>query len=205
MGSFLRLFIAVPIAFTVTTIIFLGLYNQLSPKPFLYTTPEEPQAIYLGNEILCMCRPPDTYGFLPSMPQPDTSNSWTESEKAVKETPSIDQEDSPPFEICPGEGVPCTGGQNTSKPRPSGYKLAPDYPEKCKQLSAAGAVVFQYDITPEGRTTNIKIINSAHDCFNETVIRYVRQWRFRPIVGMSGKPVWRRGEIGRISFALDED
>jgi TonB family protein len=202
MGTFLRLFVAAPIAFIVTAIIFLGLYNQLSPKPFLYTTPEEPQAIYLGNEILCMCRPPGTYDFLPSMPQPDVSNVWTTSEKAVQKAPTVETEaPSNTIQIYSqlNDGTSPCAGQSTLIDPPQ-----VSYPQSCVAKGAEGRVVVRYDINENGLVRNITIVESVDECFNQPLLDALSNRQYPPYCTQEGNPTRRLGVIETYSFTLSD-
>jgi TonB family protein len=51
-----------------------------------------------------------------------------------------------------------------------------------------GRVVLECVITPEGRATNIKILESLGTDFDESVVKAVSVWRFKPATGPDGKP-----------------
>jgi TonB family protein len=196
MKMFFRFFIATPLAFIITAIIFLGVYNQLTPRPFLYTSPEEPGNIYFEDQIVCICRGYPIY-WLPE--KPDTDNTWITNDKPVKEAPKV--ESGTPEPIIVG----LSGIQDQFKrDEYRGRGASPIYPVACIEKGASGSVIAQYDITPEGRTTNIAILESADECFNAEVIRVLEIYRFQPKISADGHPVWRRGVLVQFNFILSE-
>ena len=136
--------------------IFLGVYNQLSPKPFLFKSSEGPGAIYFNvgeyqTEIRCL-----DCGWVPLPEKPDTSNPWTNSEKVAKEPPEHAPE-APAFtsDIQAGlEDEPkfCSGNL------PLVELGSPPYPRSCVEKGVEGRLTVQYDISKEGRTMNIVIL-----------------------------------------------
>lgn len=207
MGSFLRLFIAAPLAFIVTALIFLGLYNQLSPKPILYATTDEPGRIYLGDTVICDCGPFWTERFpdyiIPVQP-PDTSNTWTESEKVAaeppKQTPTTPSVKIYVRSVFDEDIQPCS--RHDTVPL---LRIAPNYPKACLDKGAQGKVTLQFDITPEGNVTNVVILESPDDCFNEEAISSVLKWMYPPLCRSDGAPSGKRGVIETISFQLADD
>jgi len=97
------------------------------------------------------------------------------------------------FEIDPGD----TGG-------PVGapvIRVAPLYPENCRARGAAGHVVVQFDVTPEGGVTNVQIIESPDRCFDRPVRRAVSKWKYPPRYD-NGRPVMRYGVVEVFNFEL---
>ncbi|GJL93789.1 MAG: protein TonB [Hyphococcus sp.] len=197
MGAFIRFILSAPFAALITLLIFLGLYNQISPNPFLYTKAEEPGVVYLGDQILCECYPDE--GRLIQLPEkPDTPNSWTNSEKVAKQPPTL----------------PTGCDENCAEiiieldiPVPSKKEEGPGrlkYPQACLEKNLEGVVIVGFDITPEGRPTNIKIVQSPDNCFHQAALEMVSRWRYPIEVNAQGKPVWRYDQTTRIRFQLNK-
>ncbi len=81
---------------------------------------------------------------------------------------------------------------------------SPRYPKACIKKRASGAVVVEFDITPEGAVTNARIIQSPDRCFNSEVLRFASKFRYRPQADASGRSAWRRGVRETFSFELSE-
>jgi len=48
-------------------------------------------------------------------------------------------------------------------------------------------VDFSYDISPEGRVENIKVIDSSHEEWEEPALHALKQWRFSPALYFGSK------------------
>lgn len=81
-------------------------------------------------------------------------------------------------------------------------RIPPQYPERCMSRAAAKETVFvEFDVTPDGSTTNINVIETTNSCLNRAAIRSVERWKYQPkIVDNEGQ--WRRGVQTAISFEL---
>jgi len=69
------------------------------------------------------------------------------------------------------------------------YCPEPQYSEEARKAKYQGTVVLQVVITPDGRATNITVIKGPGLGLEEKAVEAVRNWRFRPSIGPSGKPV----------------
>lgn len=199
MGTIIRFIVSAPVAAVVTVLIFLFIYNQLSPRPFLYTTPEEPRAVYFQieePELICV----DCGGWFWLPEKPDTSNPWSDSEKVAKEAPLLEQ---PSCDLnCEPVRVELDFPNNT--PNAPVDTFYPRYPEACIDKGVEGLVTVRFDVTPEGRVTNIAILESPDRCFNQPIISAVRKWRYRPQYGDDGKPIAQPGVTKSFKFELPE-
>ena len=65
------------------------------------------------------------------------------------------------------------------------------------------SVTVQFDVTPEGTTTNVQVVDSSDTCFNRSVIRSVERWKYQPKV-VDNTPQWRRGVQTTITYELTE-
>lgn len=82
-------------------------------------------------------------------------------------------------------------------------KYPPQYPENCRSRAAEGTVTVQFDVTPEGKPVNIRIIESANSCFNRTVRATVAKWKYPPAT-RGDRAVTRYGVVEVIRFELKD-
>lgn len=83
-------------------------------------------------------------------------------------------------------------------------RMPPQYPVRCMNGAQSLEVVsLEFDVSPEGDTENIRIVDSTHKCLNKAAILSVEQWKYRPRI-VEGKPVARPDVQTRISFELIE-
>src|ERR1700730_9893554 len=71
------------------------------------------------------------------------------------------------------------------------YCPIPQYTDKARAAKLNGAVVVQAVVTADGRAVNISIVK-GHELglgLDESAIRAVSDWRFKPATGPDGKPV----------------
>jgi TonB family protein len=88
------------------------------------------------------------------------------------------------------------GGHGTMKFEPNGdvtepkliYKVNPRYPEEARKNKIMGDVVCRTVITAEGEVSDVEIVESEDEIFNQATIDAVSQWRFEPAT-LEGKPV----------------
>lgn len=83
-------------------------------------------------------------------------------------------------------------------------RIPPQYPERCMSRAAASETVFvEFDVTPDGTVTNVRVIDSTNSCLNSSAIRSVERWKYQPkIVDNVAQP--RRGVQTAITFQLAE-
>ncbi len=83
-------------------------------------------------------------------------------------------------------------------------RIPPQFPDRC-QSRAGGEerVVLQFDVTPEGQTTNIQVVDSSNSCFNRAASRSVQRWKYQPKI-VDNEAQWRRGVVTQITFILAE-
>lgn len=81
-------------------------------------------------------------------------------------------------------------------------RFPPQYPRRC--LARAGnseRVVVSFDVTEEGETDNIKIVESTYSCLNTAAKRSVERWVYEPRI-IDGAPTRRNGVQTAITFKL---
>jgi TonB family protein len=74
-------------------------------------------------------------------------------------------------------------------------KSAPKYPATALKDKTEGVVVIEIRFNIEGVVTDVEIVQSDHQLFNEPTIRAVKRWRFNPIVTPERKVFGGRGKL----------
>lgn len=81
-------------------------------------------------------------------------------------------------------------------------RIPPQYPERCMTRAAASETVFvEFDVTPDGTTTNIRVIDTTNSCLNSAATRSVERWKYQPKM-TDNVAEWRRGVQTAITFEL---
>jgi TonB family protein len=70
----------------------------------------------------------------------------------------------------------------------AGEKVNFKYPEEARKAGVTGVVVCETIITAEGKISDIKIVRSPDEVFNQPTIDALKQWRFEPAT-LDGEPV----------------
>lgn len=211
MGSIVRLILSTPIALAVTVVLFLAIFSQLQPRPFIYDEPQESQdpSIRAGdicqsekgyNDPWCYSDPkPIDYDPAPrAMPH---SAPHGRTEKAVSEKPRPEDLGVPISEV-PSRPEPEIESQ--LKDIHHGLRIGPRYPLACKRKRVEGVVAVEFDVTPQGRIANARVTSAPDRCFRRPMLRYIEKWRYRPLLGADGKYLWRRGIVERFTFTLND-
>ncbi len=77
------------------------------------------------------------------------------------------------------------------------------YPKRCERdAEAVEYVTLQYDISKEGWTKNVEVVESTNSCFNKSAIGAVEQWRYEPRI-VDGQAVERINVEVRLTFRLE--
>ncbi|GJL95471.1 MAG: protein TonB [Hyphococcus sp.] len=83
-------------------------------------------------------------------------------------------------------------------------RIPPQFPERCKAATGGDTVLLQFDVTPEGQTANIEVVDSTNRCFNRAASRSVERWKYQPKI-VDNKAEWRRGVRTTIRFQPPAD
>ncbi len=199
MGSLIRLIVGVPGAVVVTVGLFLFMAAMISGDARLE---EEKDAISLNITA-----------------QIDDSQ-LNQANKEFKR-PTLDAPPPPPPAVNDPSNRPALDGVRAQIPTISanlniGSGFNPDrdaqplvriqdpYPERCQaRAKSSESVTVQFDVTPDGTTTNIQIVDSSNSCFNRSVTRSVQRWKYQPKV-VDNQAQWRRGVQTTITYQLQE-
>lgn len=81
-------------------------------------------------------------------------------------------------------------------------RIPPQYPERCMaSAKPRETVALEFDVTPEGTTTNIRVVDSTNSCLNREASRSVERWKYQPKI-VDNKAEWRRGVQTVVVFEL---
>lgn len=200
MGSFARLIIGLPVAAIVTSLLFLFMSAMIKQKTQLG---EEKDTI----KIEVTAKLQDT----------DISNANKEFKR-----PTLDTPPPPPPAVNDPSNRPALDGVRAQIPNldvnlniGTGFnpdrdaqplvRIEPQYPERCQSRAEdEEAVTLQFDVTPEGVVTNVKVTDSTNSCFNREAIRAAERWKYQPKI-VENEAQWRRGVVTVIRFRLAEE
>ncbi len=199
MGSFARLIIGVPVAIAVTAILFLIMSGLIRQDVKLE---EEKDSLKLNITAQIQ----DT----------DISNINKEFKR-----PTLDTPPPPPPAVNDPSNRPALDGVRAAIPQldvslnvGSGFnpdrdaqplvRIPPQYPERCMaRAKARENVLVEFDVAPEGTTTNIRVVDSTNSCLNSAAIRSVERWKYQPKI-VDNQAQWRRGVQTNVAFELAE-
>jgi periplasmic protein TonB len=199
MGSFIRLLMGVPVAFAVTGLLFLFMAAMIKGPTRLN---DEKDSV----NISITAKIDDT----------DLNSANKEFKR-----PTLDTPPPPPPAVNDPSNRPALDGVRAAIPTidanlsiGSGFnpdrdaqplvRIPPQFPDRCQgRAGAKETVVLQFDVTPEGQTTNIKVIDSSNSCFNRSASRSVERWKYQPKI-VDNAAEWRRGVVTQITFVLEE-
>lgn len=198
MGSFVRLIVGVPAAAVITVLLFLAMAYMIKQEAKL-----EDERAALNISIT------------QQLQDSDLSNA-----REFKR-PTLDTPPPPPPAVTDPSNRPALDGVRAAVPEintnlsiGTGFnpdrdaqplvRIPPQYPERCMGRAKARETVFvEFDVTPDGTTTNIRAIDSTNSCLNSAAIKSVERWKYQPKI-VDNKAEWRRGVQTAITFELAE-
>lgn len=207
-GRTLRFLFALPVALVVTAGLYYFWFSSFLKSECVrcYNGPPEfydgpvPVSPWLDKVIEICCWIDESL----ALPQADPSNSYIRRDKASPKAP-------PPVECgedCDLSNIKISGDALSVAPAIQSRGIIdnfpPAYPRSCLPKGVSGAVIVEYDVTPEGSTANARIISSPDKCFNAEVLRAVSKFRYPPATDESGRAVWRRSIRETITFELED-
>lgn len=81
-------------------------------------------------------------------------------------------------------------------------RVDPVYPARMAERGIDGQCTAIFDITPQGTTTNIRILSCSNVGFERATRQAVSRWRYQPQV-RDGEPVMFRGATTQLVYRLD--
>jgi len=199
MGSAIRLILGVPGAAIVTGLLFLAMAWMIKQDAQLE---EERDALNIN--------------ITQQLQDTDISNANKEFKR-----PTLDTPPPPPPAVTDPSNRPALDGVRAAVPElnvnlnvGTGFnpdrdaqplvRIPPQYPERCMTRAKAKETVFvEFDVTPDGTTTNIKVIDTTNSCLNSAATKSVERWKYQPKI-VENKSEWRRGVQTAITFELAE-
>lgn len=197
MGSIVRLVIGIPLAAIVTGLLFLFMSAMIRQELKLADAEDAVQInitaqiddTQLNNAQKDFNRP--TLDAPPPPPPAVNDPSNRPALDGVRaEIPTIDA------------NLNIGSGFNPDRDAQPLVRIPPQFPDRCQgRAGAEERVSLRFDVTPDGQTTNIEVVDSTNSCFNRAASRSVERWKYQPkIVDNEAQP--RRGVQTVIVFQL---
>lgn len=83
-------------------------------------------------------------------------------------------------------------------------KVAPQYPRRLQTRGIEGFVDLVFDITPTGKTENIRVLFSEPDgAFEKSSIKALAKWKYKPAMD-DGVAKAQKNQTTRISYELEK-
>jgi protein TonB len=84
-------------------------------------------------------------------------------------------------------------------------RIPPQYPDRCmSRAKNRETVLVEFDVTPDGSTTNVRTIDSSNSCLNSAAERSVGRWKYQPKI-VDNEAQWRRGVQTSVVFQLADE
>ncbi len=102
-----------------------------------------------------------------------------------------------------GPAVGGLGGQGLGGDVMPLVRIEPVYPRRAALQGIEGYVFLQFNITPAGTVSDIKILDSRPPrIFNQSAVRALRKWKYRPKME-DGKAVAQPNKQVQLDFSLE--
>ena len=83
------------------------------------------------------------------------------------------------------------------------FKVAPQYPRRAQARGIEGFVDLMFDITPTGKTENIRVIYAEpQGMFDRSSIQALAKWKYKPAMD-EGVAMVQKNQTTRISYELE--
>ena len=199
MGSILRLLIGLPVAAGVTVFLFLFMKAMISGETRLN---DEKEAVNIS--ITSQLQDTDISNLNKDFKRPtlDTPPPPPPAVTDPSNRPSLDgvRAAVPDIDVSLNVGT----GFNPDRDAQPLVRIPPQYPERCMSRAKTTETVFvEFDVTPEGTVTNVRVVDTSNSCLNRAAIRSVERWKYQPKIE-NNEALWRRGVQTQITFQLAE-
>ena len=198
MGSLFRLILGVPGAFIITALLFLGMAYMIKQDAQL-----EEARDALNISITQQLQDTDLAANREfKRPTLDTPPPPPPSVVDPSNRPTLDgvRAQVPTLDVKLNIGT----GFNPDRDAQPLVRIPPQYPERCMQRAQAKEqVVVEFDVTPEGTTTNPRVVESSNSCLNSAATKSVERWKYQPKI-VDNKAEWRRGVQTVVTFELSD-
>jgi protein TonB len=199
MGSLVRLLFSIPGAIIVTALLFLAMAYLVRQEAKLEDA-KDAVNISITQQLK------DT----------DLSNANKEFKRPTLDTPpppppsTVDPSNRPALDgvraAVPQLDVKVNVGTGFNPDRDAQplVRIPPQYPERCMQRAKPReTVVVEFDVTPDGTTTNARVVESSNSCLNSAAVKSVERWKYQPKI-VDNAAQWRRGVQTAVAFELSE-
>lgn len=113
--------------------------------------------------------------------------------------PKIQAYPTPPSVKGLSEPGACTGGEKLA----ARHLVLPDFPKRALRQGRQGWVIVKLDVTPEGKTSNLTVRDSAPvGIFDKSALNAVAKWDFAPPgpKGLQGCLVFINYHMGKVAI-----
>ncbi len=196
MGSLIRLLIGVPGAAVITVLLFLAMAYMIKQEAKLE---EERAAVNIS--ITQQLQDSDLARAKEfKRPTLDTPPPPPPAVTDPSNRPALDGVRAQVPDINPNLSIGT--GFNPDRDAQPLVRIQPQYPERCMQRAKeVENVLVEFDVTPEGTTTNIRVVESSNSCLNSAAIKSVERWKYQPKI-VENKAEWRRAVQTNVRFEL---
>ncbi|XBQ15007.1 MAG: TonB family protein [Oceanicaulis sp.] len=204
MASIIRLLIGVPIAGAITFLLFMLMQALIFTDEVTLEDAGDELMISISEEVEeVQVRQRDVT--LDDVDQVEPPPPPPEIERQAAETPSEDMStivgEIPAFEepSLTGDNISFSVSDRDAQPL---VRIEPEYPVRAAERGVEGTCDVTFDVTPDGVTTNIRILSCDSSLFERAAIRAVERWRYQPKI-VEGTAVRRTGVVTQFNFQLD--
>ncbi len=110
--------------------------------------------------------------------------------------------------FCTGQGGVEPGPETLYAPGCDGIPLPkciscplPAYDEHARRNGYQGTIVLEVVILPDGSTSEPRVVQQYDKGLEQSAVRAVRKWRYKPLIGPGGTPV-RAGIFVEVDYSL---
>ena len=196
MGSIVRLLIGIPAAVIVVGGLFL-LMSALIRSELKLDERKDPPRIEIGQQLEDTDVVSQRKFERPSLDEPPPPPPAIQRQNFKPSVEGV-QAAPPSFDADVDVGTafnPDRDAQPLVRVPPSGF-------ERCIGSKASTEVVtLEFDVTPQGTVTNVRVIDSTDSCYNRYAIRSAEKWKYQPKI-VDGEQAWRRGVRTNIKFQV---
>ncbi len=201
MQSLVRLVLGTPLALVFTAFLFLIMYALITDEDLDLADERDQVKIDLGRKIQDTEIANQNAFERPSLDQPpppppaiNTADFQPEVEGVSAVTPEFDT------------NLDIGSGFNPDRDAQPLVRIPPQYPDRCQGRTDPGVrkrVRVEFDVTPDGQTTNTRIISTDDSCLNRYAERAVLNWKYQPKI-VDGNPEPRIGVQTTFIFILED-
>ncbi|MCI5048382.1 MAG: energy transducer TonB [Aquisalinus sp.] len=201
MQSLVRLILGTPLALVFTAFLFLVMYALITDDDLQLEDPGEQVKIDLGRKIQDTEIANQNAFERPNLDQPpppppaiNTADFQPEVQGVSAVTPEFDA------------NLDIGTGFNPDRDAQPLVRIPPQYPDRCQGRGNAGdkRVTVEFDVTPDGQTTNPRVVSTDDSCLNRYAERAVLNWKYQPKI-VDGEATPRFGVRTTFVFRLEDE